>query len=286
MSSSSSRNPSSPNPSPPGAASLFCVDAFTTERFRGNPAAVCLLDELPADPVAAEAWMQGLAAEMNLSETAFVMSEDDGFGLRWFTPTIEAILCGHATLASAHVLWESGRLDVDEPARFHTRWKGTLTATRVDDGIAVDFPAATSAPVDELPGLAAALGAPIVAVAHNDLHHVVELADEQTVRELSPDIDALAAVDVEAVAVTARSDDPRYDFVSRFFAPKYGIREDPVTGSAHCGLGPYWSAKLGKRQLAALQVSRRVGELRVVDHGERVTITGRAITVWSGSITP
>jgi PhzF family phenazine biosynthesis protein len=265
---------------PGRSAALFCVDSFTTERFRGNPAAVCLLDD-PAD----EDWMQGLAAEMNLSETAFVTPETDGYGLRWFTPTIEAVLCGHATLASAHVLWETGRLPPSSPIEFHTRWKGALTATRVDTRIAVDFPAATSTTVAEPPGLSGALGAPIVAVAHNDLHHIVELADERTVRDLAPDIDALATLDVEAVAVTARSLDPQYDFVSRFFAPKYGIREDPVTGSAHCGLGPYWSAKLGKPGLVAHQVSRRGGELRVDDHGARVTITGPAVTVWSGIIT-
>lgn len=262
-------------------ATLVGIDVFTTEAFRGNPAAVCLLDaDLDDDR------MQAIAAEMNLSETAFVVARGDGFGLRWFTPTQEARLCGHATLASARALWESGRLALDAPARFQTRWKGELVATRAGDAIAVDFPAAPTEPVDVPDGLADALGVAPVAVGVNDLHHVVEVADEVTVRGLAPDPDALATVDVEAVTVTAASDDPAFDFVSRYFAPRHGIVEDPVTGSAHTGLGPWWAAKLAKTELVGHQVSAREGIVRVTvgpDPG-RVTLRGNAVTIWTGEL--
>jgi predicted PhzF superfamily epimerase YddE/YHI9 len=259
---------------------LLGVDAFTDERFRGNPAAVCLLDA-PAD----DGWMQALAAEMNLSETAYVAPHDDGFGLRWFTPTTEVQLCGHATLASAHALWETGRLAPETPARFHTRWKGVLGAVRVEGGIALDFPAATSVEVSEPRGLSDALGAHVVATARNDLHHVVELSDASAVRGLAPDIAKLRDVEVEAVAVTARSDDDRYDFVSRYFAPRHGIDEDPVTGSAHTSLGPYWAAKLGSSTLRAHQASARGGDVRIEVTGDRVSLIGQAVTVWRGELT-
>ena len=262
-------------------ARLLGVDAFTGERFRGNPAAVCLLDG-PVD----DDWMQALAAEMNLSETAYVTPHDHGFGLRWFTPTTEVQLCGHATLASAHALWETGRLATDAPARFHTRWKGELGATRVDNEcISLDFPAAPSMPVAEPPGLRDALGVNIVATVQNSLHHIAELGDAHTVRMLMPDIAKLREVDVDAVTVTSRSDDDRYDFVSRHFAPKYGIDEDPVTGSAHTSLGPYWSDKLGEPNLRAYQASARGGELRVEVHGDRVSLIGQAVTIWRGQLT-
>jgi PhzF family phenazine biosynthesis protein len=258
---------------------LLGIDAFTSERFRGNPAAVCLLEE-PTD----ETWMQALAAEMNLSETAFVVAQDDGYNLRWFTPTTEVRLCGHATLASAHALWETGRLASDQEARFHTRWKGLLTATTSSAGIVLDFPAAPSSPCDAPDQLAEALGVSIVAVAVNDLHHIVELADADAVRNANPNFGALSKITVE-VAITAPSDDDDHDFVSRFFAPTYGIDEDPVTGSAHTSLGPYWAAKLGKTQLRARQVSRRGGELLVRVRGDRVDLIGQAITVWQGELT-
>jgi predicted PhzF superfamily epimerase YddE/YHI9 len=261
-------------------ATLVCVDAFTTEAFRGNPAAVCLLDEAIDDER-----MQTIAAELNLSETAFVVEGDDGFGLRWFTPTVEVVLCGHATLASAHTLWEAGRVRSDAPIRFHTRWKGELMATRTGKSIELDFPAAPSRLVDIPAGLAAALGAAPVAVGANDLLHVVELADETTVRTLTPDLDALRAVDVEAVTVTARSDDAAYDFVSRHFAPRHGIPEDPVTGSAHTSLGPWWAAKLDKVELVGRQVSKRGGVVIVlVDGTDRVTLRGDAVTIWRGEL--
>jgi len=258
---------------------LVGVDAFTSERFRGNPAAVCLL-EARAD----EGWMQELAAEMNLSETAFVVPDGDQFELRWFTPTTEVELCGHATLASAHALWELERLPADRAAVFTTRWKGTLTATRVADGIAVDFPAAPSVACDAPDGLADALGTPIVATAVNDLHHIVELADAEAVRAAAPTFDVLRKVAVEAVAITARAHDAACDYVNRYFAPKHGVDEDPVTGAAHTGLGPYWAAQLGSNELRARQVSRRGGELRVEVSGDRVHLIGNAVTVWRGEI--
>lgn len=262
-------------------ATLVGIDVFTTEAFRGNPAAVCLLD-VDID----DASMQAIATEMNLSETAFVVARGDGFGLRWFTPTLEARLCGHATLAAARALWETGRLALDAPAHFHTRWKGELVATRAGDTIAVDFPAAPTTRVDAPDGLAEALGVTPVAVGVNDLHHVVEVADEATVRRLVPDPDALARVDVEAVTVTAASDEPEFDFVSRYFAPRHGIVEDPVTGSAHTSLGPWWAAKLAKTDLVGRQVSAREGIVRVTvgpDPG-RLTLAGNAVTIWTGEL--
>jgi PhzF family phenazine biosynthesis protein len=266
-----------------GTCPIFCVDAFTDRAFRGNPAAVCLLEESLDD-----ASMRDIAAELNLSETAFVVTQDDGFGLRWFTPTVEVELCGHATLASAHVLFESGRLGLGERARFDTRWKGELKATATREGIELDFPAAVSTVIEPPSGLADALGAEPVMVGVNELHHVVELADAASVRACSPDPSALAAVDgVEAVSITAEGDEAGIDFVSRYFAPRHGIPEDPVTGSAHTSLGPWWAERLGRSQLVGRQVSRRTGTVRVsVDApaAGRVTLAGRAVTVWRGEL--
>lgn len=260
-------------------APLVGIDAFTSERFRGNPAAVCLLDAR-----ADEAWMQALATEMNLSETAFVVPDGEQFELRWFTPTTEVELCGHATLASAHALWELERLPATRAAVFTTRWKGTLTATRVADGIALDFPAARSVTCDPPEGLEDALGSPIVATAVNDLHHIAELADADAVRAATPAFDALRKVAIEGVAITAQSHDGACDYVNRYFAPKYGIDEDPVTGAAHTGLGPYWAEQLGSTELRARQVSSRGGELRVEVKHDRVHLIGDAVTVWRGEI--
>lgn len=270
-------------------ATLLCIDTFTAEPFRGNPAGVCLVDDPEAYP---EARMQAIAAELRLSETAFVVADGDVFSLRWFTPTQEVLLCGHATLASAHALWTSGRLDLDRPARFATRWKGGLTARRIAGSatatVAVDFPAARSTLVEPPTGLQAAIGASISAVGSNDLHHVVEVADERTVRALAPDLERLVTVPgVEAVTVTARSDDPSFDFVSRYFAPRHGIAEDPATGSAHTSLGPWWADRLGRAELVGHQVSRRSGvvRVRVGDPGpDRVTIEGDLVTVWQGDL--
>jgi predicted PhzF superfamily epimerase YddE/YHI9 len=262
---------------------IFCVDAFTDHAFRGNPAAVCLLDESLDD-----ASMRDIAAELNLSETAFVVNQDDGFGLRWFTPTVEVELCGHATLASAHVLFESGRLGPGERARFHTRWKGELVATATREGIELDFPAAVSTVVEPPSGLTEALGEEPVVVGVNELHHVVELADAARVRACRPDPSALASVDgVEAVSITAEGDEAGIDFVSRYFAPRHGIAEDPVTGSAHTSLGPWWAERLGRSHLVGRQVSRRTGTVHVsVDTpaAGRVTLAGQAVTVWRGEL--
>jgi PhzF family phenazine biosynthesis protein len=231
-----------------------------------------------------DGWMQSLAAEMNLSETAFVLPRDDAYDLRWFTPATEVELCGHATLASAHALWETERHPADAPVRFQTRWKGALVASKTGDGITLDFPSTPSVACDTPAGLADALGAEIVATVVNDLHHIVNVQSERQVRALTPDFGALGGVDVEAVAVTAPADDPKFDFVSRYFAPKYGVDEDPVTGSAHTSLGPYWGERLDKKDLTAQQVSARGGVVRVVLRGERVDLIGNAVTVWRGEL--
>jgi PhzF family phenazine biosynthesis protein len=257
---------------------IFVVDAFTDRPFAGNPAAVCALDR-PAD----DAWMQQVAAEMNLSETAFLVPEADGFRLRWFTPAVEVDLCGHATLASAHVLWETGRLPPAATARFQTR-SGTLTAVREGDRIVLDFPAVPVEPCAPPDGLADALGVVPRGVGRNRMDVLVELESESAVRGLRPDFARLAAVPVRGIIVTAPSDDPAFDFVSRFFAPACGVAEDPVTGSAHCALGPFWAARLGKTDLVGRQVSKRGGVVQVGVRGDRVKLGGRAITVLRGEL--
>ena len=223
------------------------VDAFTDRPFAGNPAAICLLPG-PRD----ERWMQAVAREMNLSETAFLHREEDGFRLRWFTPAVEVDLCGHATLAGAHVLWEEGHLAPDAPARFQTR-SGPLTAQREGDWIELDFPALpvgpTPAPLDEL---ARALNAPVRFAAFNRFDCLAEVDSEETVRSLAPDIRRLTAMPVRGIIVTSRGATPGFDFVSRFFAPRLGVDEDPVCGSAHCCLGPFWSAAPGKAERGRL----------------------------------
>ncbi len=266
------------------AQNIVQVDAFTRLPFAGNPAAVCLLDA-PAE----EAWMQSLAMEMNLSETAFLHPEaggdqlPDGFRLRWFTPKKEVRLCGHATLASAHVLWETAALSREAQARFHTM-SGLLTADFRGGWIEMDFPARIHTPREALPGLLDALGADPKEVSGREQSYLIELADETAVRGLQPDFAQLARLDVRSVIVTARSDSADYDFVSRYFAPAIGINEDPVTGSAHCSLAPYWAGKLGRTELRAYQASARGGELRVRHEGERVIICGQAVTVMTGQI--
>jgi PhzF family phenazine biosynthesis protein len=258
---------------------LVQVDAFTSEAFAGNPAAVCLL------PAARDAdWMQKVAAEMNLSETAFLVPHDGDFNLRWFTPATEVALCGHATLASAHVLWERGVLAVDAPARFHTK-SGLLTAERRGDWIELDFPATHAEPADPPEGLLHALGLSQPRfVGRSRFDCLVEVDDERTVRELRPDFARLRTVPVRGAIVTSRAASSDCDFVSRFFASGAGIDEDPVTGSAHCALTPYWSRLLGKTELVARQVSQRGGLLRVRLDGERVRLAGRAVTVLRGEL--
>ncbi len=257
---------------------LFQVDAFTDQPFAGNPAAVCLL-AAPAETT----WMQQVAAEMNLSETAFVTPQTDGYGLRWFTPTVEVALCGHATLASAHVLWSSGKLDRATPARFHTL-SGLLTATRRGDWIDLDFPSKPEAAAEPPADLSAALGVAPVYVGRSQFDYLVEVADEQTVRAMQPDHARLRTLPVRGVIVTSRATSTRFDFVSRFFAPGSGIDEDPVTGSAHCCLAPFWAARLGKTTLRAYQASARGGVLKLQVKDDRVLIGGQAVTVLRGEL--
>lgn len=257
---------------------VFQVDAFTDEPYHGNPAAVCVLSR-PMD----DAWLRDVAREMNLSETAFLLPDKGQWRLRWFTPAVEVDLCGHATLASAHVLWEMGKLRKNEPARFQTR-SGLLTATRDGGWIELDLPA-DPATEDEAPAeLVEALGAPIVRVAQGKFDYLVEVENEALVRDLEPDIPLLGEVTTRGICVTAPASTPGYDFVSRFWAPSAGIDEDPVTGSAHCMLGPWWAARLGKETLTARQVSRRGGVLRVTVAGDRVRIGGQAVTVLTGQL--
>jgi PhzF family phenazine biosynthesis protein len=254
------------------------VDAFTDRPFAGNPAAVCLLPG-PADA----AWMQDVAREMNLSETAFLYPQDDGYTLRWFTPAVEVALCGHATLASAHVLWEAGHLAPTAQARFHTK-SGLLTARREENWIELDFPTRPEEPVSPPTGLAEALGVTPRYTGKNIYDYLVEVDDEDTVRGLMPDLAALRALSVRGVIVTSQATTPGYDFVSRFFAPGAGVDEDPVTGSAHCCLGPYWSGRLGKTAFVAYQASARGGVVRVRVEGERVLLSGQAVTVLRGEL--
>jgi len=255
------------------------VDAFTNKPFAGNPAAVCMLPK-PAEP----AWMLNVAREMNLAETAFLVKQRDGYDLRWFTPAVEVDLCGHATLASAHVLWEDGHLKPDAQARFHTK-SGLLTADRRDGLIELDFPATPAKPIPAPAGLVEALGAKPMFVGRSPFDVFVEVENESTVRTLAPNLSAIAEIQARGVIVTSRGDGKsKYDFVSRFFAPQSGVPEDPVTGSAHCALAPYWSAKLGKRELIAYQASPRGGELRLRLVGDRVKIGGQAVTVLRGEL--
>lgn len=257
---------------------IFVVDAFTEKAFAGNPAAVCLLDQ-PAD----EAWMQAVAGELNLSETAFLWPESGVFRLRWFTPSVEVDLCGHATLASSFVLWETGRLASDEMARFETR-SGRLTATRSVDAIQLDFPSDRVEPCTAPEGMLESLGTTARFVGRNRMDYLVELESETAVRSLAPDFRSLAAVEARGIIVTARSVDPKFDFVSRFFAPATGVPEDPVTGSAHCALGPYWSARLKKTDLVGHQVSRRGGIVKASVRHDRVLLGGKAVLVWRGEL--
>jgi len=264
---------------------IIQVDAFTNRPFAGNPAAVCVLDE-PAP----ERWMQHVAREMNLSETAFLHPIDGGsrYRLRWFTPAVEVDLCGHATLASAHVLWQDGRADDDAPIEFETR-SGMLAARRDGDWIELNFPAepvdAMIHDADELDRIASALGCPVVAAGLNRFDLLVELADEQSVRSLQPDFDQIETIPVRGVIATSLSSDPDFDFVSRFFAPQLGVDEDPVCGSAHCCSGPYWASRVGRRELVGHQVSPRGGVVKVRLEGDRrVALIGQAVTVFKGEL--
>lgn len=260
------------------AQKYFQVDAFTAQPFSGNPAAVLVLDR-PAQ----ERWMGAVAREMNLSETAFLTPAEGGYHLRWFTPAAEVDLCGHATLASAHVLWTEGFEAPAAPLRFFTR-SGVLKARREGPSIVLDFPA--TPPREEgtpPPGLAEALGLEPRFVGVTPFDFLVEASSEEEVRSLHPDFSRLRALGVRGVIVTAAAKAP-YDFVSRFFAPGVGIDEDPVTGSAHCALGPYWAGRTGRRDFVGWQASARGGEVGVRLRGDRVLLAGRAVTVARGDL--
>ncbi|HKT60767.1 MAG TPA: PhzF family phenazine biosynthesis protein [Gemmatimonadales bacterium] len=254
------------------------VNAFTDRPFGGNPAAVCLL---PAERDAG--WMQLVAREMNLAETAFLVRQGRDFQLRWFTPTVEVDLCGHATLASAHALWESGHLAPQEAVRFQTR-SGLLTAERRDALIWLDFPSTPPAPTLAPAELRDCLPVSLRYVGRTPFDYLVEVDGEAAVRALAPDLAILARLPVRGVIVTGRAETPGYDFVSRFFAPAAGVPEDPVTGSAHCALAPYWAAKLGRSELVGYQASTRGGVVRVRVAGDRVKLGGHAVTVMRGEL--
>jgi predicted PhzF superfamily epimerase YddE/YHI9 len=262
----------------------YVVDAFTQRAYAGNPAAVVFL---PGHDWPDKARLSAIAAEFNLAETAFVLepAPNGSRGLRWLTPTVEVPLCGHATLGTAQALWDSGRQPLALPIPFETL-SGRLTCARAADGmISMDFPACPMQPCEVPPALFAALSRPpVVAAAQDDRYFLLETDDEASVRALSPVMAALAAAGPHGVAVTARAQRDSLDFVSRFFAPKMGVPEDPVTGSAHCRLGPYWAAKLGKTQLKAEQVSARGGRLEVEVLGDRVRLGGRAVVVAKGEL--
>ncbi len=257
---------------------LFQVDAFTRQPFSGNPAAVCVLQE-KASPT----WMQQVAAEMNLAETAFVWPQGDRFQLQWFTPTVEVDLCGHATLATSHVLWETGQVDSAAPCHFDTR-SGELTALRRQGRIQLDFPAAPAEPVEVPSGLSTALGCPLQFVGLSCFDYLVEVDTAARVRSLQPDMPGLLNLGLRGVIVTSRDESGEFDFVSRFFGPAVGINEDPVTGSAHCTLGPYWQGKLGKNEFQAWQASPRGGGLQVIVQADRVQLIGDAVTVLRGEL--
>lgn len=259
---------------------IFQVDAFTAEPFKGNPAGVCLL-KAPAEA----SWMQNVAREMNVAETAFLLPEADGFRLRWFTPKVEVKLCGHATLATAHVLWEEGILAAGREARFQTL-SGLLTARRDGERVELDFPArpVRAGLPDWADALVGALGVRPSFIGLSAEDALVEVANEATVRSLEPDIATLRTLPARGVIVTSRAADPSFDFVSRFFAPAVGVDEDPVTGSAHCCLGPFWAARLGKTELSAYQASARGGALQVRVAGSRVFLGGCAVTILRGEL--
>lgn len=252
---------------------IIQVDAFTDRPFAGNPAGVCVLPE-PRE----EKWMQDVAREMNLAETAFLHKHADGYNLRWFTPTVEVALCGHATLASAHVLWQTGQLREGNEARFYTQ-SGLLTANRKGDWIEMDFPATPEEKTQAPDVLAPGLGVEPKYVGKSVFDYLVEVESEEVLRSLKPNFNMLKPLGVRGVIVTSLSTSPEYDFVSRYFAPGSGIDEDPVTGSTHCCLGPFWSARLKRNELTAYQASARGGVVRVRTNRDRVLLSGQAVTV-------
>src|SRR6266480_1022598 len=257
---------------------IYQVDAFTEKPFSGNPAAVCIMDELQG-----ESWMQNVAREMNLSETAFLHKQAEGYNLRWFTPTVEVELCGHATLASAHVLWELRLLKPGEEAIFHTL-SGLLAAHQKGKWMEMNFPAKLEEQAIAPDGLIEALGVAVKYVGKNQFDYLVEVESEEIVRNIKPDFGLLQSVAARGVIVTSLAGSDEFDFVSRFFAPNVGVNEDPVTGSAHCCLSPFWSKRLGKDELVGYQASARSGVVKVRYAGDRVFLGGQAVTVLRGEL--
>ena len=252
------------------------IDAFTDHAFGGNPAAVCWLEQ-----EAETSWMQSLAAEMNLSETAFVRRVEEGHELRWFTPTMEVDLCGHATLATAKAIWTDDLAPKDVPLRFHTR-SGVLTCQLVDDVIELNFPATPPTPISVTDLMCQVLGTKPLYVGQSRFYQMAVLESAELVRTIRPDFSRMKQIPTLGVIVTAESDVQQFDFVSRFFAPSMGVDEDPVCGSAHCCLAPYWGERLGKDVLTAFQASSRGGILRLRNVDDRVKLGGHAVIVWRG----
>ena len=261
------------------SAPLYLVDSFTSQAFAGNPAGVVVLDAPQS-----EHWMQRVAAEVNQAETAFLVRQQDGFDLRWFTPTVEVDLCGHATLGSAHILWEEGYLPSGQEARFHTR-SGVLKASPANGWITLDFPATPPEPCEVPDGLLQSLGLNGGSVFRSRFDYLISVENAEQIRRLTPDLVAMRKIPSRGVIVTAVSDQPDADFVSRFFAPRAGVDEDPVTGSAHCALAPYWAERLGRKQLTGYQASPRGGFVRVEHAGDRVLLSGKAVTVYKATLT-
>lgn len=257
---------------------LYQVDAFTDRLFQGNPAGVCIIEDSLDEKT-----MQNIAMEMNLSETAFLQNQGDYYLLRWFTPETEVDLCGHATLASAHILWEEGYVEKEKEIIFHTK-SGVLKAKREGEYITLDFPLEEPEEVSAPENLVKAFNTPLLYVGKNRMDYLVEIESEEVLRNLKPDFELLKKVNTRGVIVTAKSSSPEFDFVSRFFAPNVGINEDPVTGSAHTALAPYWSKKLNKNQLMAYQASKRGGVLKIRLDSQRVYISGKAITFFKTEI--
>ena len=256
---------------------LYQVDAFTSEPFRGNPAAVVMLSEKMPD-----LWMQSVAEEMNLSETAFLLRQQDGYSLRWFTPKIEVTLCGHATLASAHILYEKGYLQLNEESLFMTA-SGRLSARFVDGWIELNFPALPLTPVTAMDEITQCLGFKPEEAFETDVNLLVEMDKPEDVKKYAPNFLKLAGLPFQGLIITARGLDNKFDFISRYFAPQIGINEDPVTGSAHCSLAPYWASKLNKQEFFAYQASVRGGMLKVKLDNNRVLLNGHAVTIFSGN---
>ncbi|MCB0721237.1 MAG: PhzF family phenazine biosynthesis protein [Ignavibacteriae bacterium] len=257
---------------------IFTVDAFTDKLFSGNPAGVCILDEDMSENT-----MLSIAAEMNLSETAFVKKIDEGFSLKWFTPKVEVQLCGHATLATAHILWEQGILSQNDEARFHTL-SGLLTVTNDNGEYEMNFPAYTVKDVSPSEKLIEALNVTPINFAEAEYHYICELESEEQLRNVFPSMESFMGLEKFGTIITAKSNSNDYDFVSRFFAPSKGVNEDPVTGSAHCSLGPYWMQKTGRDYFTAYQASQRGGVVKIKMNDGRVLLKGRAVTFLRGDI--